>query len=105
AVAVLYLAARAVMVRHRLEDSRIRILVVTVAAVLFFAVISRKTIYYVVHIETWLALCGGILLVDAARAVGPWRSNKTRLVRAAYGLAGLGLARALLVLFFPVCTP
>jgi hypothetical protein len=96
ALAVLYLAVLAV-IRRRLDDGRIRILLVTLIAALFFAIVSRKTIYYVIHIETWLALCAGILIVDGARAARHWRFNEIRLLRWAYMTMVVVLGAALLV--------
>jgi hypothetical protein len=96
-VAVLYLIERAVMNRHRFDDGRIRILLVTLLAALFFAIVSRKTIYYMVHIETWLALCAGMLLVDVSGAVWRGRSHNVRLTRAASGLLVVVAAAGLLL--------
>lgn len=69
-VAVLYLIGLAVWRARQgraLDDPRVRLLVVTLVAVLFFAFITaprRKSLLYMMHLSTWFALCVGVLARD-----------------------------------------
>ncbi len=78
AAGIVYLIGRALLGKRISADPRNRILLVTLVSILFFALISRKTNFYLVHIETWLALCAGILIADSFDAVRGWRSYNLR---------------------------
>lgn len=106
-VAIIYLAvmfARAIRSRNLLGDPSARLLVVTVATVLFHAVIvSQKRVFYLAHIVPWFALAVGVMLRDLMYRITSIRNAqwpRARLVyRAAMSvvvLAAIGFA-ALLV--------
>jgi hypothetical protein len=103
AAGFLYLIGRALTRRRpsrRIDDPRFRILLVTVVAIVFFAIISRKTTYYVVHIESWLALCAGVMLADAIDAVRGLEARASRHRRAIHAAVTAVAAVGILVYGF-----
>src|SRR2546423_1554891 len=68
--AIVYLLVRlalAIKRRRIINDPRLRLLVVTLTAALFFAVITHKAGYYNVHLITWYALAVGVMLSDGLK--------------------------------------
>jgi 4-amino-4-deoxy-L-arabinose transferase-like glycosyltransferase len=98
AIALIYLVVRVLAGSRRIDDARVRILAPTLVAILFFALVSRKTIYYLVHVQPWLALCAGILLVDAFEALRRWCLQNARSARVLY--RGLLFATGALLLVY-----
>lgn len=87
AVAFIYLivrVARWVRTRGAIIEPRVRILVTTALAMIFFAIMTRKVDYYVVNLSVWLALCVGILSSDALNQVMRLRSQESGLSKVAY---------------------
>ena len=86
-IAVIYLIGVAVWRAKQgkaLDDPRVRLLVVTVVAVLFFAFITaprRKSLLYMMHLSSWFALCVGVFARDVLeylirlRADPGWRTR------------------------------
>lgn len=75
-----------------MPDARTRILLVTVVAISFFAIVtSQKAIYYMAHLTPWFALSAGILLSDAIQ----WLSRRSK--TSALDARAHGYARATLV--------
>jgi 4-amino-4-deoxy-L-arabinose transferase-like glycosyltransferase len=72
-IAVVYLIIRAVVHlvrRNAMNEPRVRVLIVTVVAVLFFGLITgRKAIYYMAHLAPWFALAVGILARDGLELI------------------------------------
>lgn len=98
-IAVLYLigiAARRAKQGKALDDPRVRLLIVTIIAVLFFALITsprRKSLLYMMHLSTWFALCVGVFARDALEYLIRVRVDlrvRTRLLFKA-AVAGLAL--------------
>jgi 4-amino-4-deoxy-L-arabinose transferase-like glycosyltransferase len=82
AVAFIYLIVRlAISIRTRdvITEPRVRVVVVTAFAMLFFAIMTRKVEYYVVSLSVWFALCVGILLRDCMNAIAGLRRRQTTL--------------------------
>jgi 4-amino-4-deoxy-L-arabinose transferase-like glycosyltransferase len=80
AVAFIYLIARfAISIRRRnvINEPRVRVLVVTTFAMLFFAIMTRKVEYYLVNLSVWFALCVGILLRDVLAVIARLRQHQT----------------------------
>lgn len=65
-------------IRYRtVDDPRLRVLVVTLFAMIFLAIVTssrRKTSIYMVYLSPWFALCVGILLRDGAELLSRLRS-------------------------------
>jgi 4-amino-4-deoxy-L-arabinose transferase-like glycosyltransferase len=74
-IAVVYLIIRAVIHlarRNAMSEPRVRVLIVTLVAALFFALITgRKAIYYMAHLAPWFAIAVGILARDGLALI--WR--------------------------------
>jgi hypothetical protein len=107
-IAVVYLIGLAVWRAKQgkaLDDPRVRLLVVTVVAVLFFAFITaprRKSLLYMMHLSTWFALCAGVLGRDVLDyltrlRVDPRRRSRLIFKAAVITLALGGLAYATLL--------
>ena len=59
------------------NDARFRILVVTLMAVTFFAVVtSQKAVYYMAHLTPWFALAVGAMLIDGIDFVARMRNRE-----------------------------
>jgi len=95
-VAIIYLLARAVVQISRgktWDDPRVRILIVTVIIVLFFAIVTqRKVTQYVVHLAPWFALCVAILLRDVVVRIRRLGVMKWRWAKPAYAAALIVIA-------------
>ncbi|HKP86557.1 MAG TPA: glycosyltransferase family 39 protein [Blastocatellia bacterium] len=78
--AFVYLLVRAVIHFKRgdaMAEPRVRIFVVTIVAVTFFAVVtSQKAIYYMAHLAPLFAIMAGILLADSLDLLKRWRSGE-----------------------------
>jgi 4-amino-4-deoxy-L-arabinose transferase-like glycosyltransferase len=105
AIALLYLIIRFILYLKRggaMTEARVRVLVVTVIAILFFgAVAGRKAIYYMAHLAPWYALLAGILIDDALNLLNRMRAARVRnwpAPKFVHG-AALGLAVALAIGF------
>src|SRR5262245_55995108 len=75
AIAIVYLAVktfRAFRLGRGIDEPRVRLLLVTLIAVMFLALILHKAGYYNIHLITWFALSVGVLLSDTFEAI--WRS-------------------------------
>jgi 4-amino-4-deoxy-L-arabinose transferase-like glycosyltransferase len=60
---------------NAISEARVRIFVVTVVAVLFFAIVaSQKAIYYMAHLAPLFALLVGIMISDGLDHLKRWRS-------------------------------
>lgn len=87
--AVAYLIVRCAQYIRRgnaISEPRVRVFVVMILGAAFFAVFTRKTDYYMIHLACWYALCVGILLGDLLNLIGqlrhmPW--PRARLTHAA----------------------
>jgi 4-amino-4-deoxy-L-arabinose transferase-like glycosyltransferase len=78
--AVIYLIVRCVRFVKRgnaLNEPRVRLLVVTVAMLLFFANIAHKSGYYNAHLVTWFGLCVGVMLADGLSLVARLRATQS----------------------------
>jgi 4-amino-4-deoxy-L-arabinose transferase-like glycosyltransferase len=78
-VALVYLIARSVRAFKRgtaMAEPRVRIVIVTLVAIVFFTLFTRKTGYYMIHLECWFALCVGIMLFDLLWIVGQLRLRR-----------------------------
>jgi 4-amino-4-deoxy-L-arabinose transferase-like glycosyltransferase len=68
-IALIYLIIRLVIYFKRgkaMDEARVRVLAVSVTAILFFSVItSQKAIYYMAHLAPWFALMTGVLISDS----------------------------------------
>ncbi|HSB11006.1 MAG TPA: glycosyltransferase family 39 protein [Blastocatellia bacterium] len=66
--ALAYLLVRAMFQFRRgdaMGEPRLRLLIVAVAAILFFAIVtSQKAVYYMAHLTPWFAIAAGIMLWD-----------------------------------------
>ena len=91
ALAVVYLIVRFMADWKRLhstQTARGRLLLITIVAVLFHAVVaSHKEIYYLVHIVPWLALAVGVMLDDALALALGMRGKRWKFASPAYGVA------------------
>ena len=97
-IAVIYLIVRCVRYVSRgnaLSEPRVRLLIVTVAVLLFLANIAHKAGYYNAHLVTWFGLCVGVMVADSAIWIDRLRSKqfpRGRLrYRAAAAIAVLGI--------------
>src|SRR5712692_2552199 len=89
AVAFIYLIvrlARSVRTWRLMSEPRVRVLVITALAMIFFAIMTRKVDYYVVNLSVWFALCVGILSTDVLNQVKRLRHRESRLSKVAYGV-------------------
>lgn len=78
-----------------LDDPRVRLLIVTVVAVLFFAFITaprRKSLLYMMHLSTWFALCVGVLARDGLDYLTRLRADQRRRARLVFKAAVTTLA-------------
>src|SRR5262249_50615226 len=75
---------------HGINEPRVRLLIVTLVAVLFLALILHKAGYYNIHVITWFSLCVGVLLSDGLDAV--WRSTEMSRLRPTRVIAALCIA-------------
>lgn len=88
-VAFIYLIvrlARSVKTRSLTSEPRVRLLVVTTFAIVFFAVMTRKVDYYLVDLSVWFALCVGVLSSDALNEVMRLRRQESPLAKFAFGV-------------------
>ncbi|MEK6303273.1 MAG: glycosyltransferase family 39 protein [Acidobacteriota bacterium] len=80
-VAVIYLVIVCIQQIKRgkgLDHARARILLATVAVVLFHAVVtSHKNIYYLAHLAPWFAICVGVMLRDWLLWIAPPNQAQT----------------------------
>jgi 4-amino-4-deoxy-L-arabinose transferase-like glycosyltransferase len=100
-IALLYLIGLAVWRAKQgkaLEDARVRLLVVALVAILFFAFISsprRKSLLYMVHLSSWFALCSGVFGRDVLERFGRLRYDSRKrsrlLYKAVLALLSLGV--------------
>ncbi len=97
-IAVIYLIVRCVQYVRRgnaLSEPRVRLLIVTVAVLLFLANIAHKAGYYNAHLVTWFGLCVGVMLADGMTWIERLRSKQSQSgrlrYRAAAAVAVLGL--------------
>ena len=97
-IAVIYLIARCA--RHikrgnTLSQPRVRLLIVTVVMLLFFANVAHKLGFYNAHLVTWFGLCVGVFVVDGASLIARWCLKQPRggrvMHRAASAVAVLGI--------------
>jgi len=91
--ALIYLAVRTVRgyrIGHTINEPRVRLLVVTLVAVLFLAFILHKAGYYNIHVITWFSLCAGVLLSDGLDAL--WRSTEMARLRPVRVIAAICIA-------------
>ena len=98
-IAVIYLIARCARYIKRgnaLSEPRVRLLIVTVAMLLFFANIAHKGGYYNAHLVTWFGLCVGVMLVDGVSLMARLRSTQRPTVRLLYRAAVAVVALAVL---------
>ena len=106
--AVLYLlvtAVRRIRSGGAMADARVRIFIVTLDAVLFFALATgpkRKSVIYVVYLSPWFALCVGALgrdLLQRAKTLfyGRWRFVKIYRIATAVAVILATTAFALLL--------
>ncbi len=89
AVAFIYLIVRlvrSVKTGSLRSEPRVRLLVVTTFAMIFFAIMTRKVNYYVVNLSVWFALCVGVFSSDALNQVLQLRRKESPLSKVAYGL-------------------
>ncbi|HXU39995.1 MAG TPA: glycosyltransferase family 39 protein [Blastocatellia bacterium] len=97
-IAVVYLIGLAVWRARQgkaLDDPRVRLLIVTVIAVLFFAFITaprRKSLLYMMHLSTWFALCVGVLASDGLDYLTRLRVDARQRSRLIYKAAVITLA-------------
>lgn len=97
-IAVVYLVGLAVRRAKQgkaLDDPRVRLLIVTVVAVLFFAFITaprRKSLLYMMHLSTWFALCVGVLARDGLDFLTRLRADPRRRSRLVFKAAVITLA-------------
>lgn len=97
-IALLYLIGIAVWRAKQgkaLEDARVRLLVVTVVAILFFAFITsprRKSLLYMVHLSSWFALCSGVFVRDVLERFARLRFDSRHLSRLLYKAAVAALS-------------
>jgi 4-amino-4-deoxy-L-arabinose transferase-like glycosyltransferase len=83
-ISIIYLimvSLRRLKTGNLLNDPRTRILIVTVSAMLFFALVTgtrRKYVIYMPHLTPWFALCAGILLRDSWSWIRQSRFNQSR---------------------------
>jgi len=84
---------------NAINEPRVRVLMVTVIAVVFFTVVAgQKAIYYMAHLAPWFALCGAILVADALSVRGRLRGGRVKAPKFAYAAAlALAIAGALVV--------
>jgi hypothetical protein len=71
---------------NALGEPRVRLLVVTVAMLLFFANIAHKAGYYNAHLVTWFGLCVGVMLSDGLSLIARLhakQSDNARLIHRA----------------------
>ncbi len=88
--AVVYLIVRCAQHIRRgnaISEPRMRVFVVTIVAAAFFAVFTRKTGYYMIHLTCWYALCVGILLGDLLSLVGRMKNLRWTSARFMHGAA------------------
>jgi 4-amino-4-deoxy-L-arabinose transferase-like glycosyltransferase len=100
--AIIYLAiltVRRFMRGDWMQQSAIRLFIVTFVAVFFHAAItSHKEVYYMAHLAPWFALCAGVMLNDGLDAIrqmasaGLWRKTATVAVTLAVTVFALQLA-------------
>src|SRR5581483_7118750 len=79
----------------RLDDARVRVLLVTVLAMLFMAVVTgakRKYVIYMPYLSPWFALCVGILLRDGWAWIRRLPFAEPGMTKRAQRLATVGLA-------------
>jgi 4-amino-4-deoxy-L-arabinose transferase-like glycosyltransferase len=92
-IAVVYLICRCAFHIRRgkaLGEPRVRLLIVTVVMLLFFANFAHKMGFYNAHLVTWFGLGVGVFVVDGAKYIGRWRSNQPEgLITAAVAVAGV----------------
>jgi len=68
---LLVYAARQIKRGNWINKPRVRLLIITIVAVLFHALLlSQKGIYYMAHLTPWFALCVGVMLNDAFNFIG-----------------------------------
>jgi hypothetical protein len=98
AVAVIYLIVRLVRsvgTGGLVGEPRVRVLVITGLAMIFFAIMTRKVDYYVINLSVWFALCVGILSSDALRLIMQ-RRKESRMSKVAYGVGMMCVALSVL---------
>ncbi len=74
-IAVAYLICRCALLikrKNALSEPRLRLLIVTVVMLLFFANFAHKLGFYNSHLVTWFALGVGVLVVDGTSLVAQW---------------------------------
>jgi 4-amino-4-deoxy-L-arabinose transferase-like glycosyltransferase len=62
-----------------IDDSRVRVLLVTLTAMIFLAIATgrrRKYAIYMAYLTPWFALCAGILLRDALETLSRFRARR-----------------------------
>ena len=97
-VALVYLATVAVRRWRRgalIDDARVHVLIVTVLAMLFMAVVTgakRKYVIYMPYLSPWFALCVGILLRDGWAWIRRAQFAEPAMTKRAQRLATVGLA-------------
>lgn len=91
-IAIIYLIVRCVHYVRRgnaLSEPRVRLLIVTVAMLLFFANIAHKAGYYNAHLVTWFGLCVGVMLTDGVTWIERLRSKQSQSGRLQYRAAAV----------------
>ncbi|HKQ05563.1 MAG TPA: glycosyltransferase family 39 protein [Blastocatellia bacterium] len=96
-VALVYLAIAGVRGWRRgdwINDARVRVLIVTVLAMLFIALVTgakRKYVIYMPYLTPWFGLCVGILLRDGWSRIRQWQFAEAATTKTAQRLATIGL--------------
>ncbi len=83
-IAVIYLIARCahhIKQGNALSKPRVRLLIVTVVMLLFFANVAHKAGFYNAHLVTWFGLCVGVMLVDGVSLIARLRSKQSHTAR------------------------
>ncbi len=94
-VAIIYLIVRCsgyIKRGNALTEPRVRLLVVTVTMLLFFANIAHKSGYYNAHLVTWFGLSIGVMLSDGLSWLEGLRSKQSPKLRLAYRLGAAVVA-------------
>lgn len=95
-VYLIILCARYVKVGSLMGEPRVRLLVVIVAMLLFFANATHKAGYYNAHLVTWFGLCVGVMLSDSLGLIGRLRLRQSRPSRLMYQAATIIVACAII---------
>ena len=97
--AIIYLIVRCsghIRRGNALAEPRVRLLVVTVTMLLFFANIAHKSGYYNAHLVTWFGLCVGAMLSDGLSWLEGLRSRQSTKLPMIYRLGAAGVIVAVL---------